>query len=159
MENFRMILASLLLSLLLGAEATSRDVDQIYTHWGYNVQCKKTNDACVTCACTTNHTHEYWGDYNMCTTIVKTCRGAPCVDAVKEHGKCCKTCPNGDNCRIYGKIYTPDPSKKIHKPGDKSEYSKCLVNGWIHVCTITKTPGEDGWVTTTTSCKLVTQSQ
>lgn len=136
------------------AKKTGKRDSDTYSSWTGLQNCQDrnpNNDPCVKCNCDNAGADWNGQNYWNCTMHTKRCfkgRDIHCVDSVKSPGQCCPTCPNGENCRIQGKIVKPDVNKKYFTHGDDSEYKRCDKGGLVVTCKITK----DGmW--TRTKCK------
>jgi len=122
---------------------------------GVNENCDLSpkDNPCVTCSCKkVGHSMDGTDDYNACREETKFCHGRlPCAASVKKPGECCKSCPNGPNCSIYGTIRTPS-ERKFFKPGsDNKEYKVCGLQGVVKTCFISRQM--DGWaIVTRTEC-------
>jgi len=144
--------------LIFQIEARSRVKRDSWRRWhGLQANCDASprGNPCITCTCQELTRYQYDGQtyiFNSCEEITKLCyTNVACADSIVKSGECCPSCPNGPNCKIYGKIMTPS-QQKIFKPGSNSEYSLCGVRGEVTVCHITTI--NHGYATSTrTMCR------
>lgn len=128
------------LSLLVGTDARRVKRDAWRTWEGLEVNCDSSpkDNPCVKCSCTT--IGKYGDkDYNSCREDTKHCYDhIPCADSIVKPGECCSTCPNGENCSIFGSIVKPGDTK-IYEEGSDSKYKVCGAGGVVKSCTIETT--------------------
>jgi len=117
--------------------------DPYYTmdngHHTYRTKVTETRNICAEedpcrskCTCQKLEEDAYYCKYNT-TQCNKA--GPPCYDGRKEAGDCCKSCPNGPKCLIWGKPLLPGDI--YQNPGNKTEYAMCGRKGF-RITAITK---------------------
>jgi len=103
-------------------------------HWTYRTKGMKTSDICAEveedpcrskCTCQYLERDTYFCKYN--TTRCGEA-GPPCYNGRKKAGDCCKSCPNGPNCLVWGRVL--QPGDIWQNPGKKSEYAFCAKTGF-----------------------------
>merc|ERR1719283_448107 len=104
-------------------------------HWTYRVKETRIKDICAEeapcrskkkCTCQKMDEDAYYCKYN--TTHCEEA-GPPCYNGRKNAGDCCKSCPNGPNCLLWGTLI--QPGKIFQNPGDNSEYAMCGKTGFM----------------------------
>jgi len=90
--------------------------------------CAKKDPCMSSCSC--RELPKNYVDKYMCKWKKNMCakEGPPCYNGVKKQGDCCKSCPSGPNCLIWGRLLQPDDI--FQNPGNKAEYAECGTKGF-----------------------------